>query len=193
MNVDCQSCGWSLEVPPVTGEGQEFACGHCGMLLRNVEPTREFRWANTDPFTRRHGAPRALYWLGIVGGLLWVPAAAVALGLRHRLDPLFIAATAAPWGTIVWWLAQGRAGTPKARWYVQLWIGVGAFAMYLAILVALVPPWRPLLGVGDNPDALKLVFTSGVMAMMVGLAGASMYRWVLRRTPTARATPPSVK
>lgn len=191
MTVDCQSCGWILEVPLGTSEGREFACGHCGALLRNDEAARAFRWGEVDPFVRRRGAPRPLFWGGIVAGLLWVPAAAVALGFRHRLDPLFMVALAVPWASIVSWLARGRARTPKVRWYVQLWIGVGAFTMYLAILVALVPPWRPLLGVGEDPDALKLVFVAGVMAMMVGVAGASAYRWVLKRTPTARATPPS--
>ena len=86
MSVDCQSCGWSLEVPVGVGEGREFACGHCGMLLRNVEATREFRWAAVDPFTRRHGTTRLRYYAGLVAGMAWVPAAAVALGLRHRLD-----------------------------------------------------------------------------------------------------------
>lgn len=189
--VDCQSCGWVLQVPAGTGEGQEFACGHCGLLLRNVEPTRSFRWDGLDPFVRRRGVPRALFWGAIVAGLLWVPAAAVGLGFRHRLDPLFIAALAIPWTAIVSWLARGRAATPRVRWYVQLWIGVGGFVMYVAILVGMIPPWRPLLGIGDNPDALKLVFVAGVMAMGVGIAGASAYRWVLKRTPTARATPPS--
>jgi hypothetical protein len=191
MTVDCQSCGWILEVPLGTAEGREFACGHCGLLLRNDEATRTFQWRSLDPFVRRRGAPRLLFWAGIVVGLLWVPAAAVALGLRHRLDPLFIAALAVPWTAIVSWLARGRAATPRVRWYVQLWIGVGAFAMYVAILVAMVPPWRPLLGIGDNPDGLKLIFVAGVMAMMVGAAGASAYGWVLRRTPTARATAPT--
>lgn len=189
--VDCQTCGWILEVPIGTGEGREFACGHCGALLRNDETSRTFQWGAVDPFVRRRGVTRLVFWSGIVAGLLWVPAAAVALGLRHRLDPLFIAALAIPWATIVSWLARGRAATPKVRWYVSLWFGLGAFVMYVAILVAIVPPWRPLLGIGDNPDALKLVFVSGVMAMMVGAAGASLYGWVLKRTPTARATPPS--
>jgi drug/metabolite transporter (DMT)-like permease len=67
---------------------------------------------------------------------------------------------------------------------------VGAFAVYVALLVAIVPAWRPLLGIGDDPEALKLVFVIGVLAMMVGAAGASLYAWVLKRTPSARATPP---
>jgi hypothetical protein len=65
--------------------------------------------------------------------------------------------------------------------------------MYVAILVAVIPEWRPLLGVGDDPEALKLVFVTGVMAMMVGAACASLYQWVLKRTPTARATPPAAR
>jgi hypothetical protein len=190
MNVDCQSCGWNLEVPPGATEGREFACGHCGLLLRNVEPTREFRWASVDPYVRRHGATRLGLWLGLLAGFLWVPAIAISLRLRHRFDPMFLSAIGAPWCAIELWLARRRAETPSVRWYVLLWIGVGAFAMYVAILVALIPPWRPLLGVGDDPEALKLVFVVGVMAMMFGVAGASLYAWVLKRTPTARATPP---
>jgi len=191
MNVDCQSCGWSLEVPPAAGEGREFACGHCGLLLRNVDSTREFRWTSVDPFLRRHGATRLGLGVGILAGFLWLPAMAASLLLRQRFDPVFLAALGVPWGAIEYWLARRRPETPTARWYVFLWIGVGAFAMYVAILVAVIPAWRPLLGVGDDPEALKLVFVTGVLAMMVGAAGASLYQWVLKRTPTARATPPA--
>jgi predicted RNA-binding Zn-ribbon protein involved in translation (DUF1610 family) len=190
VNVDCQTCGWNLVVPNASGEGHEFACGHCGALLRNDEEARAFRWDRADPFVRRRGATRLVFLTGIAVGLLWVPAAAIALGLRHRLDPVFIAALAIPWTAIVAWLARLRAGSPKVRWYIYLWISVGAFTMYVALLVAVIPAWRPLLGIGDDPEALKLVFVFGVMSMMVGVAGASLYRWVLKRTPTARATPP---
>jgi len=191
VNVDCQSCGWNLEVPFGTGEGREFACGHCGLLLRNVEPTREFRWSSVDPFSRRHGATPLRFWIGVLAGFLWIPALAASLLMRHRLDPVFLAALGVPWCAIEYWLARHRAGIPQVRWYVFLWIGIGAFATYVALLVAIVPPWRTLLGIGENPDALKLVFVLGVLAMMVGAAGASAYAWLLRRTPIARATPPA--
>lgn len=190
MSVDCQSCGWSLELPPGTAEGREFACGHCGLLLRNVDATREFRWATVDPFVRRHGATRLGLWAGVLAGFLWVPTVAASLLFRGRFDPIFLSALGVPWCAIEYWLARQRVETPSARWYVFLWIGVGAFGMYVAILVALIPTWRPLLGVGDSPEALKLVFTFGVLALMVGVAGASLYQWVLKRTPTARAFPP---
>jgi hypothetical protein len=190
VNVDCQSCGCNLEVPPGVAEGREFACGHCGQLLRNVDTTREFRWSSLDPFTRRRGTTRAWFWVGILAGFLWVPAYAIALQLQGNLDPVFLTAVAVPWFSIELWLARRRAGIPSVRWYVFLWIGVGAFTMYLAILVGFTPKWRPLLGIGENPDALKLLFTFGVLAMMVGVAGASLYGWVLKRTPIARASPP---
>jgi hypothetical protein len=191
MNVDCQSCGWSLEVPFGTGEGREFACGHCGHLLRNVEETRAFRWADVDPFVRSHGVNRAWFWIGAIAGFVWVPAIATALMMRHRFDVVFLSAIGGPWFAIEYWLARSRAAMPKARWYILLWIGVGAYAMYVAVIAAIVPPWRPFLGIGENPDALRLVFSLGVIAMMVGVAGASAYSWVLRRTPTARAAPPT--
>jgi hypothetical protein len=191
VNVDCQSCGSSLELPIGLGEGREFACSHCGLLLRNVEATREFRWADVDRFTRRHGTSRLRFWAGLFAGLAWLPAAAGALALRHRFVPAFVAALAVPWCAIVLWLARRRPSTPLARWYVLLWVGVGAFAIYVAMLVAIVPAWRPLLGIGEDPEALKLVFVIGVLAMMVGAAGASLYAWLLKRTPSARATPPS--
>jgi predicted RNA-binding Zn-ribbon protein involved in translation (DUF1610 family) len=191
MTVECQSCGWSLEVPLGTGEGREFACGHCGLLLRNEEPTREFRWNRLDPFTRNHGAPRLRFWVGVLAGFLWLPAIAASLLFRHAFDPVFLGALGVPWCAIEYWLARQRAGIPRARWYVYLWIGVGAFAMYVAIVVALIPSWRPLLGIGENPDALKLVFAVGVLGMMVGAAAASLYGWVLKRTPIARASPPT--
>ena len=47
------------------------------------------------------------------------------------------------------------------------------------------------MAIGDNPDALKLVFAFGVLGMMVGVAAASLYAWVLKRTPIARASPPA--
>ncbi len=191
MNVECQSCGWSLEVPLGLADGKEFACGHCGLLLRNTEATREFRWASLDPFVRRRGVSRLVFTLSVIFGLAWIPAAAIAMALFRRLDPAFLAALAIPWCAIELWLARGRAGIPKVRWYVLLWLALGAFVSYVAILVAVRPQWRALLGVGENPDALKLIFTAGVMAMMVGAAGASAYRWIVGRTPNARATPPS--
>lgn len=191
MTVDCQACGWVLQVPYGTEEGREFACGHCGLLLRNVEPTRTFQWQGLDPFVRRRGVTRLVFWLGIVAGFVWLPALAIALALRHGLDPRFVAAIGAPWLAIEFWLARSRAGRPRIRWYVLLWLALGAYVTYVAILVGVVPAWRSLLGVGENPDALRLIFSAGVMAMMVGAAGASGYRWVLSRTPTARATPPS--
>ncbi|HSM92598.1 MAG TPA: hypothetical protein VLT47_06875 [Anaeromyxobacteraceae bacterium] len=190
MTVECQSCGWNLEVPYGTAEGREFACGHCGLLLRNVEPTRRFRWDSVDPFVRRHGATRLGLWAGGLAGLLWLPAIAASLVVRHRFDPGFLAALGVPWCAIELWLARRRIATPSVRWHVFLWIGAGAFAMYAALLVAVIPSWRPLLGLGDDPEALKLLFVLGVMATMVGAAGASLYGWILRRTPRARATPP---
>lgn len=192
MNVDCQICGWSLEVPIGVAEGREFACGHCGHLLRNVEATRDFRWADVDPFTRRHGVRRAWFWIGAIAGFVWVPAIATALVLRHRFDVVFLSALGGPWFAIEYWLARSRAAMPKVRWYILLWIGVGAFGMYVAMITAIVPPWRALLGIGENPDALKLVFALGFMGLLVGVTGSSAYRWVLKRTPTARATPPSL-
>ncbi|MGB8932341.1 MAG: hypothetical protein WCC48_13945 [Anaeromyxobacteraceae bacterium] len=190
MNVDCQSCGWNLEVPPGTPEGREFACGHCGLLLRNEEPTRAFRWTSVDPFVRRHGATRLGLGAGLLAGFSVVPATAVSLLLRHRFDPLFLSAIAIPWCAIGLWLARRRVATPSIRWHVSLWIGAGAFATYVALVVAAVPAWQPLLGIGDDPEALKLVFAIGVMALTVGVGVGSFYDWVLRRTPRARATPP---
>jgi hypothetical protein len=177
VNVDCQSCGCNLEVPPGVAEGREFACGHCGQLLRNVDTTREFRWSSLDPFTRRRGTTRPWFYVGLY--------------LQGNFDRVFLTAIALPWFSIELWLARRRAGIPSVRWYVFLWIGVGAFTMYLAILVGFTPKWRPLLGIGENPDALKLLFVVGVLAMMVGVAGASLYGWVLKRTPVARASPPA--
>jgi predicted RNA-binding Zn-ribbon protein involved in translation (DUF1610 family) len=191
VNVECQSCGWKLEVPPGAGEGREFACGNCGLLLRNVEPTREFRWSSLDPYTRRYGASRLRFWGGLLVGSLWLPALAAALTIQNTFDPLFVTALGVPWFAIELWLARRRAGIPSVRWYVFLWIGIGAFVMYVAILVALIPKWRPLLGIGENPDALKIFFVFGVLAMMVGVAGASLYGWVLKRTPIARASQPN--
>jgi predicted RNA-binding Zn-ribbon protein involved in translation (DUF1610 family) len=190
MTVDCQSCGWNLEVPLGMPEGREFACGHCGLLLRNTEPTREFRWSEVDPFIRRHGATKLGLWVGLLAGFVWIPAMAATLLFRHRFDPVFLSALGVPWCAIEYWLARHRVETPSARWYIYLWLGVGVFAVYVALLVAFVPTWRPLLGLGENPDALKLVFSLGMLAVMVGTAAASLYRWVLKRTPVARATPP---
>jgi len=191
MDVDCQSCGWCLEVPTGLVEGSEFACGHCGLLLRNVPATREFRWASLDPFVRRRGASRLGFSAAVIAGLAWIPIVAVAMIATHRVDAPFLAAVALPWCAIALWLALARAGIPRVRWYALAWLGLGAFVSYLAILVAVRPQWRGLLGVGDNPDALTLVFTSGVMAMMVGAAGATAHRLILRHTPTARARPAS--
>jgi hypothetical protein len=191
VNVECQSCGWVLEVPVGTAEGREFACGHCGQLLRYGEDVRAFRWAARDPFARRFGTNRVWFVAGVLAGFAWIPALAVSLLFRRRFDPAFLSAIGVPWFAVEFWLARGRANVPSARWHVLLWIGVGAFTIYVALLVAFVPPWRGLLGLGEDPEALKLLFVLGVIATMVGAAGASLYGWVLRRTPTARATPPA--
>lgn len=190
MTVECQTCGWSLQVPPGVGEGGEFACGHCGALLRNDDLARAFRWSAVDPYVRRHGASRPIVWGATTLALLCVPAMAAHLHLSRELDMVFLATLTAPWVLIIVWLLVLRGRVPRVRWYVFLWIGLGAYATFVAILVGLIPPWRPLLGLGDNPDALKLLFVLGVMSMMVGVGGASAYRWVLGRTPTARASPP---
>src|SRR5512134_299830 len=68
--VECLGCGHVLDLPPSVVEGGEFACAHCGLLMRNVEAARAFRWADVDPYVRRHGASRANLWGGLGGSVL---------------------------------------------------------------------------------------------------------------------------
>ena len=59
VSVECQCCGHVLTLPTALRERAAFTCGHCGLVMRNVEATRAFRWAHVDPYVRAHGASRA--------------------------------------------------------------------------------------------------------------------------------------
>lgn len=187
MRVDCQACGWILEVPPSVREGQELSCSHCGLIFRYGDAERAFRWASLDPFVRARGATRLRFFALLVLGALWIPALAVAHAAKGRLDPVFLAAIAGPWVVLLTVLARARAGRPGFRWLTWFWLAIGLYALYLAVLLRSVPTWRQYMGVGVDGSGLGIFMMWGVVAVLVGAAGDAFNRWSLARLPRAEA------
>ena len=189
MRVDCQACGWILEVPPEVREGQELSCGRCGLIFRWGDAARGFRWAAQDPFVRARGAKRFPFFALLAAGALWVPALAIAHAARGRLDLGFVAASGVPWLVVLVALARLRARRPTFRWLTAFWIAIGLYALWLALLLRLAPAWRPLLGVREDGGGTDLFVMVGIVALAVGAAGGAFHRWSLARLPRAVATP----
>jgi hypothetical protein len=191
MRIECLGCGRVLVLPESIGEGGEFACAHCGLLMRNVAAARTFRWKDVDPYVRRHGASRANLWAGLGGAVLWLPILAIVLAAQGRFDGVFLASLAAPYLAIVVVLGQKRARTPAHAWRYSLWAGLGAYGVYVGALLVAVPRWRPLLSGTSGVEAGPTAFLGfGAIALLGGAAAGAVHRARMRRVPRISGTPP---
>ncbi len=190
--IDCQACGRPLAVPDEFPEAGDFACGHCGLWMRNVEAARRFRFADQDPYVRRHGASRLNLWGGMIGAALWLPILAGVLAWRGMLDAGFLAAVGLPYLALLALLVRLRAGAPAARFGAWTWAGLGAYFLYLFALFALVPGYAARFGAASVPGggpAVPLAFLGyfGAAAVAAGALADALYRRRAARLPRFRA------
>jgi hypothetical protein len=190
--IDCQACGRALEVPPDFPGAADFACGHCGLWMRNVEAARSFRFASEDPYVRRHGASRLNLWGGTVGAALWLPIMAGVLAWRGMFDAGFLAAVGIPYVALLALLFRRRAGAAAGRFGAWTWMGLGVYALYLFALFALVPGYAALFAAaseaGGGPAApTGFLGVFGATALAVGVFVDVHYRRRAARLPRFRA------
>ena len=188
LAIDCHACGRTLELPATFPEGGDFACGHCGMWMRNVQAARRFRFADLDPYVRRHGASRVNLWGGTVGAALWLPILAGVLAWRGMLDAGFLAAVGLPYVVLLAVLFRRRAGAPAARFGAWTWAGLGIYLLYLFVLLELVPGYAARFGAaseaGGGP-AVPTLFLGvfGGAALAAGTLADLGYRRRAARLP----------
>lgn len=191
--IDCQACGRRLDLPEGFPEAGDFACAHCGLWMRNVEAARAFRWARLDPYLRRHGASRLNLWGGFAGSVLWLPIVLGLMAAQGGMDLPLALAISLPWLALALWLARRRAGAPALLWVQWLSAVVGGYLIYAWALLRLVPRWRRLVESAAGPEgatALRGLGLYGALALAVGLLGAALYRWKVRRLPQVRGAAP---
>jgi hypothetical protein len=191
--VECLGCGHVLMLSASVPEGGAFACAHCGLVMRNVEEARRFRWKDVDPYVRRHGASRLNLWGGLGGAALWLPILAFVLVAQGRFDGLFLLAVGVPYLALLAVLGVKRARTPASVWQSGTWAALGVYGLYLGTLLVVRPSWAPLLsgtsGVAPSPHAL-LGF--GAIGLLVGVVGVAVQRRRARTVPRIAGTPPEV-
>ncbi|HTE06865.1 MAG TPA: hypothetical protein VK824_11765, partial [Planctomycetota bacterium] len=155
--IDCSCCGSALALPEGLQEGGAFACSRCGMALRNVAAARDFRWEAQDHSLRKHGATRGNLWGGLVGSLMWLVVLAVLMLLRGRFALGLFVAIAAPYLLLLAGLRVSRPRRPAVLWLMGLWMGLGAYCLYLAGVRALSGAWDDVMkGVADVSPALLI-------------------------------------
>ncbi len=190
--IECLGCGHVLPVPDSVGEGAEFACAHCGLVMLNVAAARHFRWGAVDPYVRSHGASPANLWGGLAGAALWLPVLAIVLAVKDMLDAAFIAALALPYFALLAVVARKRARTPAMLWLAGLWMGLGAYALYVGALLALRPDWAALLTAAQaTPLSGGFLERFGAVAVCAGAIGAALYLRKAHRVPRVRGEPPA--
>jgi hypothetical protein len=191
--IECPCCGHALAVPPEVRENALFACAHCGMVIRNCDGSRAFRWAHVDPHVRKHGASRANLWGGLLGALAWLPVLALVMLLTGRFDIRVLLALAGPYLALLAVLRGRRARTPAIVWSMELWAGLGAYLLYLHVLGLLMPNQMKLVYSGDMAlSGPAMVVGLGGTWLAVGLLGRAWYRRRAARLPQATGTPPTV-
>jgi len=183
-------------VGPEVAENALFACAHCGMIIRNCTGSRAFRWAQVDPYVRRHGASRANLWGGLLGSLAWLPVLALVMAITGRFDILLLSALAVPYLALLAWLRARRARTPALIWSMDLWAGLGAYFVYLGVLHILLPQkMEVLFAVSGTPSggpvALLTVMVLGGAWLVLGIIGRTWYRRRAERLPQLSGAPPS--
>lgn len=191
VRIECPCCGHALAVPAAVPEKGLFACAHCGMIIRNCEGSRAFRWAHVDPYVRRNGASRANMWGGLIGALAWLPVLVLVLLLTGKFDVRIVAALGVPYLALLAVLRARRARLPGIVWSMELWAGLGAYLLYLHVLGLLMPNQMKLVytGSGALSGAGMLVGLGGTW-LAVGLTGRTWYLRRAARLPQVAGTPP---
>lgn len=193
IRVECLGCGDVLLLPPSIPEGGEFACARCGLHMRNVAAARSFHWRDLDPYVRRHGASRLNLWGGLGGAVLWLPILAGVQVSRGQFDLLFFGLLAAPYLALMAVLARRRARTPGSAWTWSLWMGLGAYVLYLGALLAAHPRYAPLLaGVPPVAPSPWEVLATGAAVLIAGAGGLALQRRRASRIPRIEGTPQAV-
>jgi len=186
--IDCSCCGRALALPEGLKEGAAFACSGCGMGARNVAFTRAFRWESQDPYLRKHGASRGGLWGGFFGSLVWLVVLAVLMLLRSKFHLGAFVAIAAPYLLLLVSLRLLRPRRPALLWMMYLWMGLGAYCIYLAGLEVLLKDWTDVMKTfADVSPALLLAL--GSAWLVTGFVGAWLYRGYIRRLPQALPAP----
>ncbi len=188
--IECSCCGSVLSLPDSVPEGGELACARCHLVMLNVEATRRFRWAEVDPYVRRHGASRLNLWGGLGGASLWLPVLAVALAVNGRFDAPFVASLALPYLALLAVLARKRARTPAMVWIFSLWMGLGCYGLYVAALVALRPDWAALLSGASGASLPGVWWGFSGTALATGALGVALSLRKARRVPRIAGAPP---
>ncbi|MHC5212578.1 MAG: hypothetical protein ACYTG2_17840 [Planctomycetota bacterium] len=193
VRVECQCCGHVLMLPEKFPENGRFTCGHCSLVMRNVEFTRAFRWAHVDPYVRKHGASRANLWGGLLGSILWLPLLTGVMAWQGELDIGLLLVVAAPYLLMLGVLRTLRARTPAALWGFYLWGALGGYFVYLRVLLFFFPGWAGVLLDTSVPSlSLWTLGGMGVTWMLLGIIGAIVYRRRARRPPVLTGAPPQV-
>jgi hypothetical protein len=191
--IECPCCGHALAVPPDVREKALFACAHCGMVIRNCEGSRAFRWAHVDPYVRKNGTSRANLWGGLLGALAWLPVLALVMLLTGRFDVRILLALAGPYLALLAVLRARRPRLPAIVWSMELWAGLGAYLLYLHLLGLLMPDRMKVVYTGSAAlSGPAMVLGLGGTWLAVGLAGRAWYRRRAARLPQATGTPPTV-
>jgi hypothetical protein len=181
--VECPGCGHRLPLGPGVVDGERFACGHCKTLLVNVPALRAFRWRDLDPYVRAHGASRLNLWGGLGGAALWLPILAGVMWAEHRLDLRLLAAIGLPYLAVLVAAARLRARTPVPVWMGFVWAGLGAYLLYVWVLLWRVPAWKAAL-----PGLQMWPF--GAIALVTGTWLVIAHRRRVARVPQVTGLPP---
>jgi hypothetical protein len=186
--IDCSCCGSALVLPPDLREGAAFACPDCGAALRNVPFVREFRWESQDPYVRRHGVSRGNLWGAMIGSLVWVVVLAVLMLLHGRFSLGVLMAIAVPYLALLIVLRLLRPRRPALRWMMFLWMGLGAYFMYLAALQMLLKDWTDVMKTVAVASPALLLGLGGAW-LATGFAGSWLYSAYTARLPRAQRAP----
>jgi len=184
-NIECICCGRALVLPEGLREGASFTCPACTHVSRNIPTVRTFRWEQVDPYIRRNGVSRGNLWGGLLGSLAWLVVLAVIMIVRSEFKVFDFALIALPYLAVLVVLRLTRPGRPAMLWMMQLWIGLGSYCLYLAVLKMLRTDWTKVLEVvGDISPSLLLAL--GGTWLGVGFVGTWIYKTGAARLPKAR-------
>jgi predicted RNA-binding Zn-ribbon protein involved in translation (DUF1610 family) len=187
--IECSGCGSALQLPEGLKDGAAFTCPRCGLIARNVESVRRFRWSELEPFVRRRGVSRANFWGGLLGSLAWIPALVVVLLATDKFDIGLLLAVAGPYLVLLAVLLQRRGRTPAALWAAHQWVGFGLYVLYLFTIFSMFPNRAGVIldisGMNRSVIARWMLAVLGASAVAGGLLVAWLYRVRARSLPRA--------